>query len=73
MKFFDELYFNLKLHLKLNIKSMNVIEFFSMPCHIQSYYDLQHENEHDCHEMSIRCPVKHICMLINQTINEIYM
>ena len=39
MKFLDELYFNLNLHSNLNIKSMNIIKFFSTSHHIESYHD----------------------------------
>ena len=35
------LYFILNLHSNLNVKQMNIIEFFSMSCHIQSYHDSQ--------------------------------
>ena len=39
MKCLDELYFNLNLHSNLNIKSMNIIKFFSTSCHVESYHD----------------------------------
>ena len=40
MKFLDELYFNLNLHLNLNIESMNIIELFSTSHHVESYHNL---------------------------------
>ena len=36
----DELYFNLNLHSNFHIKSMNIIEFFSMSHHVESYHDI---------------------------------
>ena len=50
IEYFDELYYNLNLHSNLNIKlefkensHMNVIEFFSMSCHIESYHNPEYK------------------------------
>ena len=61
---------------------MNVIKFFpchARSCHLESYHKsnvnpyVNPKTKHDCHEMPMRCPMRHIYTPVNQTINGIYI